>query len=377
MTKSLDFTGKTVLTVTSYDETLVKDYEVKVLVHQVNPDSLVWPMSWRRDLPGYADGAKVQKTVKLDGVYYSLAYDGTKSMLMSATSPNQGTWDKQVSMTPSTPDISSLTAVEGEGLCLLSTDGMLYYSTDGVSWIDSGSGMKWHTLLGAYDGRVLGIVEGDDGYYHDEFPRPDGFTPTPVEEGFPVAHSSDMIVTDNDWTVSQQAIIVGGVDSEGKVLNNVWGYDGNAWGKINSIHSSSLPAIADATLFPYYTYKALSGVRHYGLQATWYLMGGKLADGKLNSNIYLSNTQGITWAEADSTITQATHITPFYGAQAFVVSETLTANAASNMPRRVSSAGATWECPFIYLFGGYNGEGTLLPYVWRGVYIRMTNSPVY
>ena len=377
MTKSLDFTGKTVLTVTSYDETLVKDYEVKVLVHKVNPDSLVWPMSWRRDLPGYDNGAIAQKTVMLGGLYYALAYDGTTSTLLTATSPNQGSWDKQVSMIPSTPDISSLTAVEGEGLFLLSTDGLLYYSTDGVIWNESGSGVKWHSLLGAYDGRVLGVVEGSDGYYHDEFPRPDGFTATPVEEGFPVAHSSDMIVTNNDWTVSQQAIIVGGIDSEGKVLNNVWGYDGNAWGKINSVHSSSLPAITDATLFPYYTYKALSGVRHYGLQATWYLMGGKLDDGKLNSDIYLSTTQGITWTAADSTITQATHITPFYGAQAFVVSETLTANVASNMPRRISSDNGTWECPFVYLFGGYNKEGSLLPNVRRGVYNRKTNYPVY
>ena len=36
-----------------------------------------------------------------------------------------------------------------------------------------------------------------------------------------------------------------------------------------------------------------------------------------------------------------------------------------------------WDCPFIYLFGGYNEQGTLLPNVWRGVYIRMTNTPVY
>ena len=377
MTRSLDFTGKTILTVTSYDKTQVKDYEVKVLVHKVNPDSLVWPMSWRRDLPGYSDGAKGQKTVKLNGVYYALAYDGTTSTLLTATSPNQGTWDKQVSNIPFSPDITSLTAVEGEALCLISTNGMLYYSTDGVYWIESGSGVKWHSLLGAYDGRVLGIVEGSDGYYHDEFPRPDGFTATPVEEGFPVAHSSDMIVTDNDWTVSQQAIIVGGVDSEGRMLSDAWGYDGNQWGKINNIHSSSLPAIADATLFSYYTYKALSGVRRYGLQATWYLLGGRLADGKLNDNIYLSTTQGITWSKADTTITQASHITPFYGAQAFVACETLTASGASNLPRRISSIGTTWECPFIYLFGGYNREGVQLPYVWRGVYLRMTNYPVY
>ena len=43
MSKTLDFTGKTVLTVTSSDGSQVKDYDVKVLVHKENPDTLVWP----------------------------------------------------------------------------------------------------------------------------------------------------------------------------------------------------------------------------------------------------------------------------------------------------------------------------------------------
>ena len=30
-----------------------------------------------------------------------------------------------------------------------------------------------------------------------------------------------------------------------------------------------------------------------------------------------------------------------------------------------------------YLFGGFNDQNQLLPNVWRGVYIRMTNYPVY
>ena len=60
MTKSLDFTGKTLLTVTSYDETAVKDYEIKVLVHKVEPDSLAWPAEWRRDLPG-SDGTAARR----------------------------------------------------------------------------------------------------------------------------------------------------------------------------------------------------------------------------------------------------------------------------------------------------------------------------
>ena len=374
MSKSLDFTGKTLLTVTSADETEVKQYDVKVLVHQVEPDSLAWPASWRRDLPGSDGNAIAQKTVKQGDLYRMLAYNGTTCTLLTASAPNQGTWEKQSVELPFTPDVASLVASD-EALYMLATDGVLYCSTDGTEW--NSCGVTWHNVLGVYDGCVLGITSGSDGYYHDEFPRSDGFVSSRVENGFPVAHASNMVVTGNKWTVSQQAIIVGGIDSNGNVLNSAWGYDGNTWGKIDNSHTTALPALTDATLFSYYTYKSLSGVRRYGRQQTWYLMGGRLANGSLNGEIYLSSTQGITWSVGSSNISQPSYIPKFYGAQAFVNNETLTANGPSYAPRRVSSFDGTWECPFIYLFGGYNDQGALLPNVWRGVYIRMTNYPVF
>ena len=313
-------------------------------------------------------------TVRQGDLYRTMAYNGSTCTLLTATAPNQGTWDKQTVSLPFTPAMESLVA-SNDALYMLDGDGVLYTSADGLAW--SSCGVTWHSILGMYDGRVLGILAGSDGYYHDEYPRSDGFASSRVEDGFPVAHASNMVVTGNNWTVSQQAIIVGGIDSEGKALNDVWGYDGNCWGKINNSHGTALPAMTDATVFSYYTYKSLSGVRRYGLQQTWYLMGGRLADGTLNGSIYLTNTQGITWTVDDSKIIQPDYMPKFYGAQAFVNNETLTATGPSYAPRRVQSFDGTWECPFIYLFGGYNDQGALLPNVWRGVYIRMTNYPVF
>lgn len=374
MTRKLDFSGKTVLTVTSADETQVKDYEIKVLVHKYNPDSLIWNRSWRRDLPGYRSGNTSHKVVKQGEVLRAMVYKDGECQILSATAPNQGTWDKQTVALPFVPVVKTLTAT-ADALFILGEDNVLYSSPDGTAW--TSCGVTWYNILGAYNNRVLGIIAGSDGYYHDEYPRIEGFESSHVEDGFPVTGASGMIVTDNDWTVSQQAMIVGGKDSQGNVLCDVWGYDGHHWGKINNIHSSVLPALTDATLFSYYTYKTLSGVRRYARQQTWYVMGGRRADGSLNGKIYLSTTQGITWAEGDSTLAQPSYIPKFYGAQAFVAEETLTPAAGYYMPRRVQSLVTSWPCPFIYLFGGYNDQGELLPNVWRGVYNRMTNYPVY
>ena len=374
MTKSLDFTGKTVLTVTSADASLVKDYEIKVLVHNVNPDSLVVPLSWRRDLPGYASDLKGHKVVKQGDVYRILTYDGSQCKMLTASAPNQGTWASQTVNVPFVPQVQTLAATPS-ALYMLDADGVLYTSSDGTEW--ASCGVTWHSLLGAYDNRVLGVIGGTGGYYHDEYPHTDGFASTAVEDGFPVAHASDLIQTDNQWSVAPQALLVGGVDSEGHVLSDVWGYDGNHWGKINNIHSTALPALTDATLFAYYSYRPAGGVRRYTRQATLFVMGGKHSNGSLNGSIYLSNTQGVTWTVGDSTIAQPSHMPKFYGAQAMVSNETMSASGAYNQPRRIASPVTTWDCPYFYLFGGYNDQGALLPYVWRGVYLRLTNYPVY
>ena len=374
MTTKLDFSGTTTLKVISADQSQTKNYDVKVLVHKQNPDTLVWPEAWRRDLPGYTFNAIGHKAVRLGDRFFIMAYNGIECNLLEADSPNQGTWDKLTVSLPFTPQVRTLTAVN-DILYILGDDGMLYFSLDGEEWMSCG--VKWHSLLGAFDGKVLGIM-GDkvQGFYHDEYPRSEDFVVTEVEDGFPVAHASDMIETDNNWSLSQQAMIVGGIDSDDKVLCDVWGYDGISWGKINNIHSTALPAVTDATLFSYYTYKTLAGVRRYAIQQTWYVMGGKLADGTLNGNVYISNTQGITWSKGGTILSQPDYMPKFYGAQAFVNDETMSSRI-SNMPRRVSSPIVTWECPYIYLFGGYNDQGELLPWVWRGVYNRLTFTPVY
>jgi hypothetical protein len=66
-----------------------------------------------------------------------------------------------------------------------------------------------------------------------------------------------------------------------------------------------------------------------------------------------------------------------YGAQALVDSELLSVGGPNHMPGRVKALVTSWDCPYIYLFGGYNSEDELLPWMWCGVYNRLTNTPIY
>ena len=374
MTTELDFTGTTKLTVTSADQQRIKVYDIKVLVHKINPDSLEWPQSWRRNLPGYATDVMEHKVVKFGDAYLAMAYTGDECRLLTATDPGQGTWEQGAVSLPFTPQISTLHATDN-ALFMLDVDGVLYTSLDAIEW--TSCGVQWHSILGVYENRLLGVMGGSDGYYHDEYPRSDDFVPSAIEKGFPVTGASDMIQTEASWAVAPQAMIAGGRDANGTLLNSVWGYDGTCWGRINSTTGGSLPAVTDATLFSYFTYRKLPGVRRYALQVSWYLMGGKLANGDLNGKIYLSNNQGISWTVGDSTVSKASYMPEFYGAQALVSNITHTADVIGLAPRRVSSPMITWDCPYIYLFGGYNAQGELLPNVWRGVYIRLSNTPLY
>ena len=124
MTKSIDFTGKTILKVTSADETRSKEYEVKVLVHKFNPDSLVWNESWRRDLPGYRQSAIGHKAVQQGDVYRIMVYNGEECNIWTAQSVAQATWEKQTVVLPVTPQVSSLTATD-DALYVLADDGAL------------------------------------------------------------------------------------------------------------------------------------------------------------------------------------------------------------------------------------------------------------
>ena len=123
-------------------------------------------------------------------------------------------------------------------------------------------------------------------------------------------------------------------------------------------------------------------------------IGGKKADGTLTNDVYISFDNGVNWKIGDDLIQLPDYIPESFGAQAFVVNSTLTRSANSGWEQyapkplpvwwtidygvstRASQAITSWECPYIYMFGGYSSQGTLFNNIWKGVINRLTFKPL-
>lgn len=366
----MDFRYGVTLTITSADENHTQDYVVKVNVHQQEPDSIVWPASARRDLPAAAATNLAVGTAHFNDLYWCLLHNSNGYFMSQAAAPI-GPWTTQEVINV-TADASSLAATS-DALYLLDNGGNLMRSTDGNVWSEVDNG--WKHILGGYEDRVLGLRydNATSTYLYDEYPRRDGFEPTAIEQGFPAKGTSQFIVTENSWSIAPQAVMVGGVKADGSLNSATWGYDGTRWANISST-KNQLPALEAPTLFAYYTYSTNSSTLRTTKAVTWMVMGGRKSDGKLNTTTYVSKDQGITWAEGGNALAQGATMPAFYGAQAQVYTMTLGPNKAP--ARRISQATTSWECPYIFLFGGYNTKGQLYNNIWQGVLLRLTYKPL-
>lgn len=369
-TDSIDFSGNVVLNVKSADGTFTRSYRVMVNVHKVEPDTLIFPMAERRNLPASADENYSVGMACLGGTYYTVVNNSNGRYVGTSTTP-AGPWDTEKLTVPFTPVEKTLTATS-EALYMLDDAGNMFTSTDGKNW--TATDKAWKNILGGYGDRVLGIVESAGTLYFDEYPAAAGHAVVEVPANFPVSMSSQLIMTANDWTIHSMAMLVGGRLADGTVTDAAWGYDGTAWGEISYPGVKRLPKLEGATLYSYYTYEQSKVYHSASKKITWLVMGGRLADGKYNRTTYMSRDQGINWVAAGAAMDIHEYMPSCAGALAFVCNETFTVAKA---PKRVTKPVTEWECPYVYLVGGFDSNGTLLNNVWKGTITRMTFKPTY
>lgn len=378
---SIDFTGKVTLTIVSEDKAETGVYTLKVNVHNMDPDSLYWNRLARRDLPAITTPV-AQKTVEYKGVVNCLLKETNRYVLSTSSDPSAGnSWNKKEVNFSFTPVINSFTATD-DALYILSDKGMLYKSTDGYSWISCNA--QFYSLTAGYEKTLLGITKTNGNYYHATYPAT---TQTLIEEEFPISGSSPAMLFTTEWATTSQLLIMGGVDKNGNSIGECWGYDGSNWGKIST---NGIPGTEGCVLVPYFTYKVNS--RWIATKYTTLLAIGGKVDGDVTKKVYVSYDFGVNWKLGDDLLQFPDYIPAFQYAQALVLPTEMSSKSydgwvyyqPKDLPvwnwvipaTAARSYEISWECPYIYLFGGTNKNGLLQDNMWKGVLNRLSFKPL-
>lgn len=155
---SLDFTRPVIFRVHAADGINKKEYEVKINVHQVVPDSMVWNQYRESNFPGLSINAG-QKAVKFADKVFVFS-DGDPQIGVTSTDVNDGiNWTglTEIGGVDTKAEYSSV--IEFQGRLYLIAGGELYSSGNGLNWTKEN--VQATTLLAAFTNRLLGI-NGED-----------------------------------------------------------------------------------------------------------------------------------------------------------------------------------------------------------------------
>ena len=384
-TDSIDFTGDVELRLTTANNALTKTYKIKVNVHKSVPDSLVWDKTAVSSLPSRMAAPKEQKTVALGDKNICLVKESDDSYtLASSTDLAGGTWSKKAVNPAFTPDVRSLTATTDK-LYILSADGALFSSADGQQW--TSCPLNANSIIGAFGDRLLLTTGNDNALYWTSYPANAGQSPELLPDDFPSAGYSSFHSFTSKWAVDPIGFLAGG-SRNGRVLSATWAFDGDSWAKISN---NPLPPLTGATIIPYYNYKQTTTSWIQTEFSVCLCVGGLKEDGTVNDTVYISYDNGVNWAKADRLLQLPKHIAAGYDADVVIRTSPMEGSLSAywkNVSANKLPAGAriqynvdgdrvNWDCPYIYLFGGHDADGTLQNAIRRAVLARLTFMPLF
>ncbi len=390
---SINFSdGPVEMTVTSYNGQAKLKYNIRVNVHTMVSDTLYWDQLQRVDFP---KSARAQKTVMYADKPHTMleGTDGT-FYLCTTSSPEIESWSTVIPSLPSGADINSFAATT-DALYITDAQGHLYTSTDGLTW--SATSAVMDCVYGGYGTTLLGARKDGNTWKQVSYPAS---AERALPAGCPVKGTSQLVIYETKWSDNPMAIMIGGQDSAGRYTGEAWAYDGTIWDRVST---TGIDERAGVTLLPYLTPRIAANSWRVTNQSALLAMGGyyENENGKVTAkHVYISYDFGITWKEADTYLQFPSSYPAFSMAQALVIDYTLSSRSSaggnwadipvngipawatpldrnSGMASRIDKPVTSWECPYIFLFGGTAADGSLIPGVTRGVINRFTFKPIY
>lgn len=386
-TTAIDFSkGSVTLRLVSVNAQTTRDYRIFVNVHKMKPDSLAWGNAEWSAYPTNIASPTVLKAVELSNRAICFASDGTASTRAISENPALKNWAIQSVTLPQGLDVNSITA--GESTLYAIASNKLMQSTDeGLTWTSLDA--DFTHIYGVYESTVLGVNRDASGAYsYVTYPASQSAA---VPADAPVSGTSQYVTFVSEWATDPMLMVHGGLTASGQPSGSTWAYDGEQWAPVSM---KPMPELTGVTMVPYFTYRVRANWVATK-RATLIAFGGTDATGRLNRNVYLSFDRGVNWALAGSLMQLPEAVPTLTGAQALVFESVLPSRSASSqghwcsvelpsMPAWLSVDAdikaiapiESWDCPYIYVFGGQTENRQANTQVWRGVINRLSFKPL-
>lgn len=372
-TDTIDFTGAVTLTLATANNAISKTYDIKVNVHKENPDTLYWDKVDTQSLPSRMARPKAQKSVVLNGGVYCMIEENDGSFTGAMSSDIfKAEWTKTALEGSLNPRLETL-STGGDGKLYVVDGERLMQSADGKEWTAVATG--WERIIGPYDGTLLGAAGNTMLCY------PEGAVGSmALPAGFPVSGYASPIEFTTRWSQSPTIVVFGGLTDNGELSGASWAFDGSRW---SNIANSPLPALDGLAVTPYYSYLNSATNGHLKEFEVYLAFGGRDADGNLNNAVYVTYDNGINWRKAQDYMQLPEGMEAGYKVNALTVSTSKESNLEDRwkgkrrIPFTIDGNIVEWECPFIFLTGGYDNQYTLNDKIRGGVLQRLTFVPLF
>lgn len=290
-TDSIDFSsGKIKMIVTAQDYKTTKEYTIKINVHQQLPDSMVWNHLASNI---YNTSILDQKTVQMNGTLYSFVKLNDNISLYTSTLSNATNWTKvAVTNLPYNTHIESI-YILNDTFVAVSKDGVLYKSTNGITWSETGSTLN--NILGVLSNNAK--VENLIGYEI-------------INQSIQILYTEDL----QNWKKTDKLISTSNFPIEGyssctSIINStnylsIVGGENSSSAKLNTIFLASFDSKNQLDFSTNLEYSGIAPIAnasciYYNNQI--YLFGGQIGS-NLNDKIYTSPNGGVNWSKTDSIV---------------------------------------------------------------------------
>lgn len=374
--------GPVTLHLVSGDGQHERDYQITLNVATEVSDSLYWDKLQAGNIYG-VEAMKRSKTVKVNDYALTLSVSSIGKAGISKFIPAEknggGNWDSNI-IEPvftnqgtivdaaSMLNTESFTATENGILYITDVTGSLYRSQDGganFEMVDNG----WKSISAPYLDGILGVKENVGNLTWTAYPSSTwAQAGNTIDAEFPLSGISGAAVFTTKWAAKPQIVITGGKKTDGTVSDATWAFDGNKWAKI----SNSLPA-GTGYCMTTYTIAETDTINWETTQREVLITFGGQAAKPLNE-VWISRDMGVNWQEGSATLQLPEYI-PFTTEATLLVFEKTLEAPPSATPLAVKPI-TSWECPYLYLFGGYDSNGNIRSQYWSGVVNHLKFKPL-